>query len=89
MQGTVAPGLDIDIGFLVQFADGGRGHLAAPQRLGNVLHSAHGYACKIHLDKGFLYTALPAAVALDNGSLKRDSLEAGDIAYRFTVYERK
>ena len=30
LQGAVAPGLDVDIGFLVQFADGGGGHLAAP-----------------------------------------------------------
>ena len=30
LQGTVAPVLDVDIGFLVQFADGGGRDLAAP-----------------------------------------------------------
>ena len=30
LQGAVAPSLDVDIGFLVQLADGGGGHLAAP-----------------------------------------------------------
>ena len=30
LQGAVAPGLNVDIGFLVQLADGGGGHLAAP-----------------------------------------------------------
>ena len=35
------------------------------------------HTCQVHLDEGFLHAALPAAVALDNGSLKRDALEAG------------
>ena len=32
LQGAVAPILDVNVGFLVQFADGGRRDLAAPQR---------------------------------------------------------
>ena len=85
LQGTVAPGLDIDIGFLVQLADGGGRYLAAPQSLSNILNTAHGYTCQIHLDESFLYAALPAAVALDNGSLKRDALEAGHMERHIPV----
>src|SRR5699024_2121462 len=77
LQRTVAPGLNVDIGFLVQFADGGCGYLAAPQSLGNVLHTAHGYTSQVHLDKGFLHAALPAAVTLDDGGLEGDALETG------------
>ena len=75
MQRTIAPSLDVDISFLIQLADGGGGHLAAPQSLRDVLYTAHGYACQIHLDEGFLYAALPAAIALDDGSLERDALK--------------
>ena len=75
MQRTVAPSLDIDLGFLIQLADGGGGHLAAPQSLRDVLYTAHGYACQVHLNKGFFHAALPAAIALDDGSLERDALE--------------
>ena len=74
MQGTVAPGFNVDVGFLVQLADGGCGHLAAPQSFRDVLHAAHRYTRQVHLDKGFLHAALPAAVTLDDGSLERDTL---------------
>ena len=57
LQGTVAPVLDVDIGFLVQFADGGGRDLAAPQCLRDVLHAAHGNARQIHLDEGYLHAA--------------------------------
>jgi len=75
LQMTIAPSLDIDVGFLIQLTDGGGGHLAATQSLRDVLYTAHGYACQVHLDEGFLYAALPAAIALDDGSLERDDLE--------------
>ena len=42
LQRAVAPVLDVNVGFLVQFADGGGRDLAAPQRLGDVLHAAYG-----------------------------------------------
>ena len=77
LQRTVAPILDVDGGFLVQLADGSGRNLAAPQRLRDVLHPAHGNACQIHLDEGLLYAALPAAVALDDGSLEGHALESG------------
>ena len=57
----------MDIRFLVQFADGGRGDFAAPQGLRDVLHTPDGYACQVHLDEGFLHAALPAAVPLNDG----------------------
>ena len=41
LQRTVPPILNVDIGFLVQLTDGGRRYLAAPQSLGNILHTAH------------------------------------------------
>ena len=47
----------MDIGFLVQLTDGGGRDLAAPQRLGDVLHTAHGNACQVHLDEGLLHAA--------------------------------
>ena len=75
LQGTVPPVLDVDVGFLVQFADGGGRDLAAPQRLGDVLYPAHGDARQIHLDEGLLHAALPAAIPLDDGSLEGYALE--------------
>lgn len=57
LQGAVASVLDVDIGFLVQLADGSGRNLAAPQGLGDVLHTAHGNACQVHLDEGLLHAA--------------------------------
>ena len=62
LQGAVAPVLDVDVGFLVQLADGGGRDLAAPQRLGDVLHPAYGDARQVHLDERLLHAALPAAI---------------------------
>ena len=62
LQGTIPPVLDVDVGFLVQLADGGGRNLAAPQCLRDVLHTAHGNACQVHLDEGLLHAALPAAI---------------------------
>ena len=66
-----------DVGFLVQLADGGGRDLAAPQRLGDVLHPAHGNAYQIHLNVGFLHAALPAAIPLDDGGFEGYALEPG------------
>ena len=66
----------MDIGFLVQLADGSGRNLAAPQGLGDVLHTAHGNACQIHLDEGLLHAALPAAIPFDDGSLEGHTLES-------------
>ena len=41
LQGAIPPVLNVDICFLIQFADGCRGHLAAPQSLRDVLYPAH------------------------------------------------
>ncbi len=49
--------------------------LAASQHLRDVLHTAHGDACQIHLDEGLLHAALPAAIPLDDGSLEGYALE--------------
>jgi len=84
LQGAVPPILDVDVGFLVQLADGGRRDLAAPQRLGDVLHTAHGDACQVHLDEGFLHAALPAAIPLDDGRLEGYALEPGDVERNVT-----
>ena len=73
-QRAVAPVLDVNVGFLVQLADGG-GRDLAPQCLGDVLHPAHGNARQIHLDEGLLHAAFPAAVPLDDGSLEGHALE--------------
>ena len=76
-QRAVAPVLDVNVGFLVQLADGGGRDLAAPQCLGDVLHPAHGNARQIHLDEGLLHAAFPAAVPLDDGSFEGHALESG------------
>ena len=54
--------------------DGGsRSYLAAPQRLGNILHTTHGNTCEAHLDESFFHAALPAAIPFNNSSFKRDT----------------
>ena len=79
LQGTIPPVLDVNVGFLVQLADGGRRNLAAPQCLGDILHTAHGNACQIHLNERLLHAALPAAIPLDDGRLEGHALEPGDM----------
>ena len=79
LQGAVPPVLDVNVGFLVQLTDGGGRDLTAPQRLGDVLHPAHGNACQVHLDEGLLHAALPAAIPLDDGRLEGHALEPGDV----------
>ena len=75
LQGAVAPVLDVDVGFLVQLADGSGRNLAAPQCLGDVLHMAHGNARQVHLDERLLHAALPAAIPLDDGCLEGHAFE--------------
>ena len=65
----------MDIGFLVQLADGGGRNLAVPQCLRDVLHTAHGNACQIHLDEGLRHAALPAVIPLDDGCLEGHAFE--------------
>ena len=77
LQRAVAPVLDVNVGFLVQLADGSGRDLAAPQCLGDVLHTAHGNACQVHLDEGLLHAALPAAIPLDDGRLEGHALGRG------------
>ena len=77
LKRSVPPGFDIDIGFLVQFADGRSGHLAAPEGLGDVLYPADRYTGQVHLDEGFFHTALPAAVTLDDGCLEGNTFQPG------------
>ena len=71
LQGAVPPVLDVDVGFLVQLADGGGRNLAAPQCLRDVLHTVHEDACQIHLDDGCL-----EGHAIEPGHMERDV--AGD-----------
>ncbi len=42
----------------------------APQRFGDVLHPADRNTRQIHLHQGFLNTAFPALIALNDGRLK-------------------
>ena len=77
LQGAVAPVLDVNVGFLIQFADGSGRDLAAPQCLGDVLHPAHGDARQIHLDERLLDAAFPAAIPLDDGRFEGHALEPG------------
>ena len=77
LQGAVAPVLDVDVGFLVQLADGGGRDLAVSQCLGDVLHTAHGNACQVHFDERLLHAALPATIPLDDGCLEGHALGPG------------
>lgn len=67
----------MDIGFLVQLADGCGRDLAVSQCLGDVLHTAHGNACQVHFDERLLHAALPATIPLDDGCLEGHALEPG------------
>ena len=84
LQGAVSPVLDVNVGFLVQLADGGGRDLAAPQSLGDVLHTAHGDTRQVHLDEGLLHAAFPAAIPLDDCSLEGHALEPGDVECNVT-----
>src|SRR5699024_2602455 len=64
---------------LVQLTDGGGRDFAAPEGLGNILHTPDRYTCQIHLNERLFHAALPAAIPLNNSSLKRDSLELGHL----------
>ena len=75
LQRAVPPILDADIRFLVQLTDGGGRDLAAPQGLCDVLHTPDGYTCQVHLNEGLFHAVLPAAVSLNDGSFKGNSLE--------------
>ena len=79
LQRPVAPILNMDIRFLVQFTDGGGRYLAAPQNLGDVLHAPDRHPGQVHLDESLFHTALPTAVPFNDGSLKRDTLELGHL----------
>ena len=48
----------MDVGFLVQFADCGRGYLIALQNLRDVLYAAHGDPSQVHLDERLRHTSL-------------------------------
>lgn len=53
--GPVAPSLNMDVGFLVQLADGCQRYFAAPQCLSNVLHTQYRYADWVHLNQDLLH----------------------------------
>jgi len=74
----------VDIGFLVQLADGSGRDLAAPQCLRDVLYPAHGDTRQVHLDEGLLHAAFPTAVALDDGGLEGHTLESGHVERNVT-----
>src|SRR5699024_3893786 len=67
----------VAICFLVQLTDGGGRDFAAPQGLGDVLHTPDGYTRQVHLNESLFHAALPAAIPLNDGSFKRDALELG------------
>ena len=69
----------MDVGLLIQLADGGGRHLTAPERFGDILHAPNGYAGKVHLNERFFHAAFPAAVAFDDGRLKRNAFETRHI----------
>ena len=79
LQRTVPPIFKVDIRFLIQLADSGRIDLAAPQGLGDILHTPDGYAHQVHLNEDPFHTALPMAIPLNDGGFKRNALEFGNL----------
>ena len=77
LQRAVTPFLNVDIGFLIQLADGGGRYLAAPQGLSDVLHTPDGYTCQVHLNESLFHAAFPPTVPLNNSRLKGDPFEFG------------
>ena len=73
------PILNVDICFLIQFANRCRRYLASPQRLGNVLHTPDRYSSQVHLNEGLFHAAFPATVPLNNCCLKGNPLELGHL----------
>jgi hypothetical protein len=69
----------MDIGFFIQLTYGGGRHFGAPESFGDILYPAHGDAGQIHLDERLLHAALPTAIPLDDGCLKRNTLEAWNV----------
>lgn len=67
---AVALILDVDVGFLVQFADGSGRNLATPQSFRNVLYRRTETPARCICDQGFLHSALTAAIALNDACLK-------------------
>ena len=66
----------MNIGLFVKLANGGGRHLGTPQSFGDVLHTTHRNTGKVHLNESFLYTALPAAIPLNDGCLKGNTFKA-------------
>ncbi len=76
--GKIAVGkdlLNVDICFLVQLTDGEGRDLAAPQSLSDVRHTPDGRTRQVHLNESIFHATLPAAIAFNDGGLKRNPLE--------------
>ena len=52
-------------------------------QFGDIFDTAHGYADKVHLNKGFLDRAFTAFVAFDDGRLELDAIEFGHAQFDF------
>ena len=79
LQRTILPIFNVGIRFLVYLTDGRGRELAAPESLGDALHTPDRYPCQVHLNEGLFHTALPAAITINDSWLKRDSLEFGPL----------
>ena len=79
LQRTIAPILNMDICFLVQITDGGGKDLAAPEDLGDFLHTPDGYDCQVHLGEGLFHAAFPTTIPLNNSRLEIDPIGFGDL----------
>src|SRR5262249_6576081 len=66
----VAPCLDCSVNLLVQARHRRRRYSRAPQRLGDILDTAHRDPGQIHLDQSFFDRTLTPTVTLNNGCLE-------------------
>ena len=67
----------VDIRFFVQLADGRWGHFASPQRLRDILCSAHRDTRQVHFDESFLHAAFKPAIPFYNAVSKETPFRRG------------
>lgn len=67
------------ISLLVEIAYGSGRYFGSSECFRDIFHPAYGDARQIHLDQGFFHRGFPEAVTFDDGSLKRDTFEFGDL----------
>ena len=72
------------ISFFVEIAYCAGRYFGSPEGFCNVFYTSYRNTCQIYFNQGFFYGSFPAAVAFNNGSFKRNTLDFGNIELYFT-----